>query len=104
MEERYAGSKEATRVSEQRHAEGRQETDSLGLGGRHQADFADGDEAAGAARDQVRIETQTQERDARAQREYSEIYGRRIPRLGLRPGTRRVPRAHRDGARELDSG
>jgi len=65
------------------------------LGRRHQADFADGHEAAGAARDQVRFEAQAEERNARAQREYSEIYGRRIPRLGLRPGTRRVSERRR---------
>ena len=61
-----------------------------------------GHEAAGAASDQVRADAQAEERDAGAQRKYSEIYRGRFPRLGLRPGARGIPGADRNRARELD--
>src|SRR5260221_964837 len=104
MEERYTGGEEAVGISEQRHAKGWQEADSLGFRRGHQADFADGNETAGAASDQVRIEAQVQERDARAQGQHPEIYGRRLSRLGLRPGAGRDPRADGYRARKLDPG
>ena len=53
-----AGSEEADRIPEQGHAEGRQETDSLGFRRGHQADFSDRHEAPGAARDSIRARTQ----------------------------------------------
>ena len=51
-----------------------------------------------------RAGARAEERDAGAQRKYSEIYRRGVPRLGLRPGARGVPRGHGYRARELDPG
>src|SRR5256885_14266 len=104
MEVGHAGSEEAAGILEQRNAEGRKETDSMGFRRGDQADFADGDEAIGAAGDQVRVDAWKEERDPGAQRKYSEIHGGRISRLGLRAGAGRVSRADGHGTRELDSG
>src|ERR1700682_71782 len=99
----HTGSEKAPRVLEQGNAEGWEEADSLGFRGRDQADFADGNEAAGAARHQVRADAWKEERHLGAQGKYSEIYGRRLSGLGLRAGARGVSLTDRYGTRELDS-
>ncbi len=78
-----ARSEKAARVFEQRNAEGWKEADSLGLRRGHQADFSDGNEAAGAAGYQVRAGAQKEERDAGAQGQHPKVYRGRVPRLGL---------------------
>ncbi len=50
------------------------------------------------------LEIGTQDGHARPQRKHSEIHRGRVPRVGLRGRDAGVPRADRDGARELDSG
>src|SRR5215472_15641057 len=103
MEIRNAGSQKTAGIPEQRHVERREEADSLGFRRGHQTNFADGHETSGAAGNQVRARKWAEERHLGAQRKYSEIYGRRVSRLGLRIGVRRVPRTNGDGTRELDS-
>ncbi len=68
----------------------------------HQADVPVRHEAADAARDSIRARQQEARRDHHAQGQHPEIYRRRVPRLGLRTGRRRISRPDRHRARELD--
>ena len=77
-----AGSKEAARIPEQRDAEGHRETNPLGFRRGNQTDFDYGNEAPGATRDPICTGKQETRRDARAQGQYPEIHGRRIPPTG----------------------
>ena len=100
----HAGSEEADRVSEQGNAGGGHEADSPGFRHRHQAHLALRHQAPGAPRHPVRHRQQPPHRDLRAQGQYSEIHGRRLPRLGLRTGARGIPQPDRHRARKLDRG
>src|SRR5579863_5877140 len=103
MEERNAGSEEAAGIFEQRDAGRREETDPDGFGRGDQADFAVWDQAAGAASDSVCAGEQADAGDSGAQGKYSEVYGGRVSRLGIRVGGGRVSRGDGDGTGELDS-
>ena len=52
----------------------------------HQADFADGHQAAGPACDPARHREQSQGRDPGAQGQHHEVHRRGVPRLGIRAG------------------
>src|ERR1700687_1224050 len=80
---RHAGSEKTSGISEQRNVEGRQETNSLGFRREHQADFTFWHQAIGAQGDSICFGEQATERDAGTQGKYSEIYGRRVSRLGI---------------------
>ena len=59
-------------------------------------------QAPGARCDPVRARERTQDRHPRAQGQHPEVHRGRLPRVGLRSGSRGVPRSDRDRARELD--
>jgi NADP-dependent isocitrate dehydrogenase len=70
-------------ISEQRHAEGKQEAGPVGFRRRHKADIRDGHQAPGAHGNSVCLRYRPQDCDLDAQRQYSEVYRRRLPQMGI---------------------
>ena len=63
------------------------------IGHRHQAGVARRHRAPGPRGDSVRHRQQAQERDLRAQGQHHEVHRRRVPRLGLCAGRKRIRRS-----------